>query len=157
MRGVDTTGSLGWPGVRLCPAAGRGEARHVPGSGLPGRRARDIHVPVRQASQTWPHSINGVAHVDAISGDQYAARAIIVQLAQWAPIQGDDKERVDVEVIGSGDGFLALDGRVYPITWSKDSAAGPTRFAYADGSAVELPRGQVWIEVASEDAGVTAR
>jgi len=108
-------------------------------------------------ARTYLRGMDGAPHRDAETGQQYAARAVIVQFVPAPEIAGDDKGRLDVEVVGEGKGLLALDGQLYPITWSKAGPAEPTHYRYADGGPVVLPRGQVWIQIAPDDSKINTR
>jgi hypothetical protein len=156
-QGVDlagTTGGLGY-GAQPPPAGGKPSIELE--IDYPGGERYVVQYRYEPSSRTYLRSMDGAPHRDAESGGQYAARAVIVELVAALPIPGDDAGRLDVEVVGDGDGFLALEGKVYPITWSKADLAAPTRYTYANGDPVLLPRGPVWVQVTPNEAGVVAR
>ena len=47
---------------------------------------------------------------------------------------GDTCPNSFYELSGSGDGYLAIDGKYIPIKWHHDGIDGPFRFTLADGT-----------------------
>ena len=68
---------------------------------------------------------------------------------------GDDKLRLDGEVVGTGKAEIATNGRIVRGTWKKDDATDPTRFYDADGEPVVFTAGQTFIQVVPTDIKVT--
>ena len=62
-----------------------------------------------------------------------------------APIPGDDKGRIEQQVIGTGRARVFMDGVEREVTWRKDSAEGWLGIYDADGEEVRLNAGPVWI------------
>ncbi len=106
------------------------------------------------ASRMYLRSMDGQPHRDGASGEQYAARSIVVQYVNVTPIPGDEALRVDVQLVGSGKGLLLVDGTQVPLTWSKNSIRTPTLFRRGDGAPFLLPEGQVWIQLVPTDSQV---
>ena len=123
----------------------------------PGAGAYTIVYTYDAAANRYLRTMDGAPHSDAETGEQYSARTVLVQITAVVPIEGDEFRRVDVQLIGSGEGYLAMNGTVYPVTWSKSDYTQGTVFTYLDGSAVTLPRGPVWIQIAPYDSVVEAR
>ncbi len=88
-----------------------------------------------------------VPHKDQESGKQIVAKNVIVQFAKESSIAGDDKSRLDYELIGSGEGLVFKDGKVYKVTWSKEDRDIRTRFYTLDGEEVKFNRGKFWISI----------
>jgi hypothetical protein len=86
-------------------------------------------------------------HKDQESGKQLTAKNVIVQFAKETNIVGDDKNRLDYELIGSGEGLVFKDGKVYKITWSKQDRDSRTKFYTLDGEEVKFNRGKFWIAI----------
>ena len=94
-------------------------------------------------------------HKDGSSGEQYAAKSIVIQFAPVVPIPGDDALRVDVGLVGSGKGILIADGTQVPLQWSRASVRDATQFTRGDGAPFLLPSGQVWVQIVPLEAQVT--
>jgi DUF3048 family protein len=91
--------------------------------------------------------MDGQPHLDGETGQQYAARSIIIQFADVVPIPNDDAGRLDVTLVGSGKGVLVADGTQLPLQWSRASVRDATQFKRTDGAPFALPSGQVWIQI----------
>lgn len=88
-----------------------------------------------------------VPHNDAESKKQISAKNVIVQFAKETSIVGDDKNRLDYELVGSGEGIVFIDGKVYKVTWSKSDRDARTKFYSLDGEEVKFNRGKFWIAI----------
>ncbi|MBS4030897.1 MAG: DUF3048 domain-containing protein [Clostridiales bacterium] len=88
--------------------------------------------------------INGGPLTDRESGKQYSASRVIVRTAKHTNVPGPDA-LVDIDLSGSGDGFLYEAGRKYEIRWEKKD--GKTGYYYKDGTRVETGWGNTWIQV----------
>lgn len=88
-----------------------------------------------------------IAHKDQESGKQISAKNVIVQFAKESGVIGDDKSRLDYELVGSGEGLVFKDGKVYKITWSKADRDSRTKFYTIDGEEVKFNRGKFWIAI----------
>ena len=91
--------------------------------------------------------MDGYAHRDGATGQQYAASSIIIQYADVEPIPNDDAGRVDITLVGNGKAVLIAQGTEVPLQWSRSSVSAATQFKRTDGAAFALPGGQVWIQV----------
>jgi hypothetical protein len=86
-------------------------------------------------------------HVDRETSEQVEMKNVIVQFAQESPIPGDDKSRLQYELIGSGEGLAFIDGQVIPLTWVKESRDLRTKFYDLDGEVLKLNKGKTWISI----------
>lgn len=88
-----------------------------------------------------------IPHKDQETGQQISIKNLIVQFADESGIIGDDKSRLEYQLVGSGDGLVFLDGKVIPVTWSKADRDARTMFYDKDGKEVEFNRGKFWISI----------
>lgn len=56
-------------------------------------------------------------------------------------------EVLDVSLLGTGEAYIARDGKVYEVTWSRLNEESVLTFLNADGSVFPLKPGQTWVEV----------
>lgn len=98
-----------------------------------------------QATKHYRRSMDGHAHVDAATGEQLAARALILQRVSTRSIDAEDRQAM--EVVGQGKIAYVIDGQAGVGTWRKASPTAPTYFYDAAGERLVLPPGQVWIQV----------
>lgn len=87
----------------------------------------------------------GDVAVDEVSGAQLATQNVVVIEVKQSAIDGDEKGRIEQQIIGSGKGYFYHDGRRDEITWQKNSAEAQLNFYTADGKEVYFTAGQIWI------------
>lgn len=92
-------------------------------------------------------------------GTQVKPKNVVVMTVQRSLEQPstDNKGRLAMETIGSGQARFFLDGKEAVGTWKKDSSQDPLLFYLADGRELELNAGQTLIEVVPPDRPVTVR
>ncbi len=56
-------------------------------------------------------------------------------------------EVLDVSLLGTGEAYIARDGKVYEVTWSRPTEDSVLTFLNPDGSLFPLKPGQTWVEV----------
>jgi len=91
-----------------------------------------------------------------LNGETIAPKNLIIQYASSAPISDDDKGRIEIAEVGTGQAELFVDGRHFLGSWRKDSVKGRTIFY--DPETLEewvLEPGQTWIMVLDSPAQVT--
>lgn len=98
-----------------------------------------------QESKVYMRSMNGSAHVDAVSKNQYTAKNIIV--AQIKNQSFDSYGRQDLNNITTGNGYYMTNGYAIPITWSKSSRAGQTVYKDLQGNEIEVNDGNTYIQI----------
>jgi len=81
------------------------------------------------------------------SSTRLTAKNILVQFVKNWRIAGDDMDRQDLSIVGSGEGYYVTNGMAVKILWSKASAKAPTLFTYLSGEPVLLNPGQTYIQV----------
>lgn len=88
-----------------------------------------------------------IPHVDRETNEQIRVKNVIVQFADETPIEGDNKNRLSYQLVGSGSGLVFLDGTVEEVTWSKEDRDGRTMFYDLDGQEMQFNRGKIWISI----------
>lgn len=88
-----------------------------------------------------------IVHIDNESKKQLSAKNVVVQFAAEYSVKGDEKNRLDYQLIGSGKGLIFEDGKVVQATWSKDSRDGRTKFYDLNGQEIVFNRGNFWISI----------
>ncbi len=91
---------------------------------------------------------NNIQDVDGVTGEPVKASTVIVQFANHA-YSGDEKGRIIITTVGSGDAMIFHDGHRFPAKWYKANRNSRTYFKNKDGSEHKLTRGQIWIDVVS--------
>ena len=99
-------------------------------------------------NKVYKRSMSGQPHVDAVTGEQYTVKNIII-----TPIANhsyDDYGRQELENIGSGEGYYITDGYAVPITWEKDSRSSQTIYRYKNGKEIKVNDGNTYIQIQPE-------
>lgn len=100
-----------------------------------------------EESKSYLRSVNGVAHTDYETKEQYTAKNIITYQVQNRTISGDVKGRQDLSNVGSGEGYYITEGFAVPITWSKDSRSAKTIYKLKDGTELKVNDGNTYIQI----------
>ena len=100
-----------------------------------------------QETNDWSRKIAGVTDKDAKSGEEIKVKNVIVQFSQIIPRENEDKNRVDVGTVGSGQAYYFIVGKVFQGTWQKSSTKARTQYLDSNGMAVKFNRGPIWVEV----------
>lgn len=79
-------------------------------------------------------------------GTEIQTDVLIVQKAEIYD-SGDDKNRLIIDMIGSGKGKVFQNGKEYEITWEKQTFSSPTQFIDEDGNPFKFAAGKKWITV----------
>ena len=96
-------------------------------------------------NKVYKRFMSGEPHVDAVTGNQYTYKNIII-----TPIEAhtyDSYGRLELEDVGSGDGYYVTDGYAVPITWSKSSRSSQTVYKNMDGNEIKVNDGNTFIQI----------
>ncbi|NMB91365.1 DUF3048 domain-containing protein [candidate division WWE3 bacterium] len=85
--------------------------------------------------------------VDQETNVQVEVKNLIVQFATETSIDGDEKGRLEYQLVGSGKALVFVDGKVINATWNKSGRDDRTIFYDTDGNEVEFNRGKFWIAI----------
>lgn len=87
---------------------------------------------------------NGMAHRDEVTNNHLNCSNILVQ---YVPTRVLDQEgRLEMALIGEGEGMYYTDGYGIPVTWKKASYGAPT-FFYYQGEKLVMNPGKTWVQV----------
>ena len=76
-----------------------------------------------------------------------AVENLLVQFVAEAPIIGDDKSRLEYELVGSGSGLVFVKGKVIEATWIKEDRDSRTLFYDTNGDQIKFSPGKFWISI----------
>ena len=97
------------------------------------------------ATNGYYRSMRGQPHIDRVTGQRLWTRNVVVMQVTESARPGDDKRRIDQDVIGSGPARVFNGGRGVDVTWRKTDAATPLRFYDADDNEIVFAAGPIWI------------
>ncbi len=86
----------------------------------------------------------GGEQTDALTDEQVAVKNILFQIADWS-VADQEAGYLEVQTVGNGDGYYVTNGKVIPVTWSKESQTEPTRYYDEDGNEITLNQGKTWV------------
>lgn len=72
-------------------------------------------------------------HIDSNNNVQLAFENVILLYASQGAVKNDEKGRIHVDFIGTGDGIYITNGKTEPIKWSKKSRTSSYTLYKADG------------------------
>lgn len=100
--------------------------------------------------------LGGIAHKDAVSGEQLTAKNIIVQeVVREAVTTRIGENGWKMTTIGSGKVKIFQDGTQIEGTWKKSSRTDRTRFYDSAGKEIEFNPGVTWYEIVPPGTAVT--
>ncbi len=91
---------------------------------------------------------NGMAQIDLNNGEQIAVTNVIVI---YANICGHGDTTVDVYFEDAGNGYYTSQGKIIPITWTKDTPNDLITIYNENGEEVEVNRGVTYVCVVDDD------
>lgn len=89
----------------------------------------------------------GEEHIDAGNGQQLKFKNVLVQYATTWWIKDDTNGCIDMTLITDGTGMYLTNGKMVPITWSKDNHYAPTKYFYEDGTELVLNPGKTFVSI----------
>ena len=98
--------------------------------------------------QYYLRSVNGKAHTDYVTKEQYHFKNIITyQVKNHTLNDGENKGRQNIENVGSGTGYYITDGYSIPIKWSKSSRSEKTKYYFTNGEELKVNDGNTFIQI----------
>ncbi len=91
-------------------------------------------------------------HIDDNDGSQLAFKNIIIQYVSETSI--NDKDRQNLTLTGSGEGYFITDGTAVPITWERPEKTDRTKYYDSEGEQISLNPGKTMFEVIPDTAKV---
>ena len=115
-----------------------------------GYPANHIRYDYDRRTNTYRRSVTKEGpQVDAADGRRVAPKNVVIMLVRFGPLNDGhpEKHRLEANVIGSGQAWIATNGRTIKGTWRKSSLTGPLRFLDGKGRPVKLTIGQTFVQV----------
>lgn len=106
-----------------------------------------------EKNQSYTRYKDGELHIDEYNEKPIAATNIIIKQVSSRVI--DKEGRLDLELIGEGNGIFITQGKGIFITWKKGSLSEKTSFFDETGEELKLNPGITWIQVTDFDPDLT--
>ena len=101
-----------------------------------------------EQNQYYLRNVNGKAHVDYESKQQYHFKNIITyQVENYTLEDAENKGRQGLLNIGSGEGYYITNGYAIKIKWTKETREGQTKYTYLDGTPLNVSDGNTFIQI----------
>lgn len=98
----------------------------------------------------------GSDYIDAGNDEHVSFRNVLVLFSEQSFAYDGEYSRSYYELIGSGEGVLAVDGQLVSITWTRSSLESPFVYTLADGSVATLGVGHTYVAVSGAKNPVSA-
>lgn len=85
--------------------------------------------------------------IDDLDKKEVRVKNVVFQFANEVPIPNDEKNRLDYELLGSGNALVFRNGIVINAKWKKENLNSRTIFFNNDGKEIEFNRGKIWISI----------
>lgn len=106
-------------------------------------------------SGTWRRKQNGTDHVDA-GGGTVQPKNVVVQFVPYKDTGQRDRSNTivpEAELVGTGEMWAFVDGKVIKGTWTKTAMEAPTTYVDGTGQPLKLTPGQTWLELPKPGTG----
>ena len=90
---------------------------------------------------------NDNPHMDNGTGQQLHVKNIVILKIDYSAIAGDDKNRIDLKNIGTGNGYYITEGYSIDITWKKDERTSKTKYYDSKGNELVLNDGNTFVQI----------
>ena len=87
--------------------------------------------------------------IDGTTGEQLTFKNVLVLYADQTKKSDRWYVRSYYDLIGEGEGYYAVDGKIVKIKWSREDVKEPFVYTYEDGTVIELGVGKTYIGIAS--------
>lgn len=99
-------------------------------------------------NKVYKRSMNGNAHIDRNTSEQYTAKNIIIyNVKNYNLPDSENKGRQELSNIGTGVGYYISNGYSVPITYEKTSRKGKTVYKYLNGEEIKVNDGNTYIQI----------
>jgi hypothetical protein len=125
-----------------------------------GYPANHIRYDYDRKTNTYRRSVTGEGpQIDAADGRRVAPKNVVIMLVHFGPLSDGhpEKHRLEANVIGSGQAWIATNGKTIRGTWRKASLTGPLRFFDSKGRPVKLTIGQTFVQVLRTGSVITVK
>ena len=90
--------------------------------------------------------------IDGTTGQQLTFKNVLMLYADQTKKHDGYYSRSYYDLIGEGQGYFAVDGKIVKINWSREDVKKPFVYTLEDGSAVEFGVGKCYIGIADPDS-----
>ena len=94
--------------------------------------------------------------IDGTTGEQLTFKNVLVLYADQSKKHDGNYVRSYYDLIGEGDGYFAVNGKIVKIKWSREDVKKPFVYTYEDGTVITLDVGKSYVGISSTEASPIA-
>lgn len=87
-------------------------------------------------------------YIDSNTNEQLQFTNVIILYMETAVITDDDKGRLDITVVGNGEGYYIYGGKSMPIKWTRPVSGAQMKLTDKYGKPLEINRGKTYLSIA---------
>lgn len=106
-------------------------------------------------NKVYIRSVNGSVQRDFAADKDITAKNIIYYTVDYSSIPGDEKNRLNVDNIGTGEGYYISEGKAIKITWTKDKRDSKTIYKDEKGNELKVNDGNTFIQIVPKTGSIT--
>lgn len=106
-----------------------------------------------QATGLYAAEQYGMAHIDGATGQQMQFKNLIVVHTSQSFKHDGEYSRSYYELVGQGEGYLAVNGQIVKIKWSRETLESPFVYTLEDGTPITLGVGSTYVAIACGQRG----
>lgn len=100
------------------------------------------------ASNLYKRVNGGVPHTDKNTDEQLTASTVVAAMVDESPANdGYPGGHLLYDLVGTGDAYIFMNGKVIEGTWTKESEEDAMVFSDDKGKELELVRGKIWVSI----------
>ncbi len=132
-----------------------------------GSTATDVSVPYsslytvnykyNSADKVYDRYIGSNPHMSQTGNGLTAKNIIICHVRNYPLNDGQNKDRQEVDTVGSGKGYYVTNGKAIEITWSKSSRTAKTEYKDLEGNSLVINPGNTYIQMVPADSVITIK
>lgn len=106
-----------------------------------------------QATGLYATEQYNMAHIDGATGEQVCFKNLIVLHTSQSFKHDGEYSRSYYELVGQGEGYLAVNGQITKIKWTREAVESPFVYTLEDGTHVTLNVGSTYVGIACGERG----
>lgn len=105
--------------------------------------AYKVDYKYNEETMLYTRYVNGIKHTDYFTNEDYTTKNILILTTEFS--YASDGYYLEINNIGTGNGYYITNGSVKKITWTKPDRASQTTYKYEDGTEVKINDGNTYI------------
>ena len=108
-------------------------------------------------AKVYNRYIGSNPHMSQTGNGLTAKNILICHVRNYPLNDGQNKDRQEVDTVGSGKGYYVTNGKAIEITWSKSSRTAKTEYKDSEGNNLVINPGNTYIQMVPTDSVITIK